>query len=91
MQKAVQLLPHGAIDSGGAMAGVQAADTAGEIDEAIAVHIFEHSAFGFRDKHRSGVGNSRAARHCAALQSAFDFGPGTRSVIEWCHFEIVGY
>ena len=38
-----------------AMADVQAADAAGEIDVAIAVHIFERGAFGLGDVDRDGV------------------------------------
>ena len=58
------------------MPDVEAADAAGEIEVAIAVDIFEPRVFGFGDIDGRAV--RKPARHGfgAALESAFDLGPG---------------
>ncbi len=43
------------------MSGIQASDAAGEIDQAIAIDVFDDRAFGFGDKYRRGV--KSALRH----------------------------
>ena len=73
-----------------AMANVEAADAAGEVNVAIAVHVFEPGIFRFRDVHRRGVRQS--ARHGSIARrsaSAFDFGTGDRWFADSNSFAIV--
>ncbi len=61
VQKGVDLLAQRSDDARRAMADVEHADAAREIQEAIAVNVFKHGAFGSRRKDRRRVIN--AARH----------------------------
>jgi hypothetical protein len=61
VDESVELLADGGDHARRAMSGILHADTAGEIEEAIAVHVFQDGAFGARRENRRGV--SYAARH----------------------------
>src|ERR1700722_6587408 len=52
MKKSIELRAHRADHPCIPMANVDAADTAAQVDEAIAVHIFEQSALSMADKQR---------------------------------------
>src|SRR5580704_1036836 len=55
VKEAVELSTNGFDHTGSAMPCVEAADSTREIDEAVAVNVFDDSAFGFGDKHGRGV------------------------------------
>ena len=76
VQEAVELIFHRVDDRFLAMADVEAADAAGEIEVAVAVDVFEPGVFGLGDVDRRAV--RKAAGHGFARRSerARDFGPG---------------
>ena len=55
MQELVKLTAHSINDGGSAVPGVKAANAAGEVDQAIAVHVFDDGTFRLRNKDRRGV------------------------------------
>ena len=56
-----ELLANGAFNLRRTVAGVQAANSAGKVEKLVAVHVFDHRAFGTRGKNGSGM--IRPARH----------------------------
>src|SRR5205807_6439552 len=60
MQVLFELLAEGGNDAGRTVAGVEAADAAGKVDVAIAIHVFDDGSFSARGENGRGVG--RAAR-----------------------------
>ena len=70
MDECVELFANGRNHARRAMARIHDADASGEVEEAIAVHVFEHGAFGARGKNRRRVPN--AARH-GCLPTAHQF------------------
>jgi len=55
VQKTIELPANRFNDGGRAMSSVKAANAAGEIDQPVAVDIFDNRAFSLRDKDRRGV------------------------------------
>jgi hypothetical protein len=55
VQKTIQLAAHGINHRRRAMSGVEAADAARKVDQAIAVDIFDDPTFGLGNKNRGGV------------------------------------
>jgi hypothetical protein len=55
MQETVELAAHSFNHARSAMSSIEAADAAREIDQPVAVHIFDDSAFRFRDEDRRGM------------------------------------
>ncbi len=55
VQEAVELTPDGLDHARGAVAGVEAADATGEIDEAVAVDVFDDGTFSLVDEDRRGM------------------------------------
>jgi len=59
-----------------AMADIVAADAAGKVDEAIAVDVLNHGAFGARGKNGSGVVDAARDGFTTALHQGTRFGSG---------------
>ena len=76
VQEFVELLADGGFHARSAMASVEAADAAGEIQVAVAVDVFDPGAFGFFGENRRD--ELRAARDCgfAAREQCFGLGTG---------------
>jgi hypothetical protein len=55
MQEAIKLAAHGVNHSRRAMSGIEAADAAGKINQAVAVNIFYDRSFRLGNKDRRGV------------------------------------
>ena len=84
VQEVVELSVHGGDYRLLAMADIEAADAAGEIDVAVAVDVFEPGVFGFRYIHRRAV--RKTAGHglgCGARRALSISGRGLVYAVEW--------
>jgi hypothetical protein len=55
MEETIELSAHRVDYGWRAMAGIQTADSAGKINQPVAIYIFDHRSFSFRNKHWRGV------------------------------------
>ena len=67
MQEAVELAAHGLDDRGGTVARVETANAAGEVNQAIAVNVFDDGAFGLVNEDGRGVEGTLGHRVIAAF------------------------
>jgi hypothetical protein len=55
VQESIKLAAHGVNDSGSAVSSVETANASREIDQPVAIHVFDDGTFCLRNEHRCGM------------------------------------